>query len=85
MKKVSYRVVLGGFRREKMWEASVKVLEDMRRKGVGPDEVSVSLAMEACTSAHQPRRAQELFREVREQGGVSLCIYPLSICYYCGS
>lgn len=36
---VSYRAALGGLRREKRWEAAVKLLGDMRRRGLGPDEV----------------------------------------------
>lgn len=38
---VSYRAALGGLRREKRWEAAVKLLGDMQRRGVGPDEVCV--------------------------------------------
>lgn len=37
---VSYRAALGGLRREKRWEAAVKLLGDMQRRGLGPDEVS---------------------------------------------
>ena len=38
---VSYRAALGGLRREKRWEAAVKLLGDMQRRGLGPDEVSL--------------------------------------------
>lgn len=36
---MSYRAALGGLRREKRWEAAVKLISDMDRRGVGPDEV----------------------------------------------
>lgn len=41
--KVSYRAAMGGLRKEKRWEAAVKLLGDMQRRGVGPDEVGAAL------------------------------------------
>lgn len=38
---VSYRAALGGLRREKRWEAAVKLLGDMQRRGLGQDEVNI--------------------------------------------
>lgn len=58
---VSYRAALGGLRREKRWEAAVKLLGDMRRRGLGPDEVSERSAPPARCNPHtdsfvEPRR-----------------------------
>lgn len=43
---VSYRAALGGLRREKRWEAAVKLLGDMRRRGLEPDEVKSNMKLE---------------------------------------
>lgn len=41
--KVSYRAAMAALRREKRWEAAIKLLDDMRRRrGVEPDEVKLS-------------------------------------------
>lgn len=68
--QVSYRAALGGLRREKQWEAAVKLLSDMQRRGVGPDEISTAMAMNTCVSAQQPLRALDLFRDMRDIAGV---------------
>eukprot|EP00904_Undaria_pinnatifida_P005078 jgi/Undpi1/16/HiC_scaffold_1.g00016.m1 len=67
---VSYRAALGGLRREKRWEAAVKLLGDMQRRGLGHDEVSTAMAMNTCVAAQQPRRALDLFRDMRDVGRV---------------
>ncbi|CAM9386504.1 unnamed protein product [Scytosiphon promiscuus] len=67
---VSYRAALGGLRREKRWEAAVKLLGDMQRRGLGPDEVCTAMAMNTCVSAQEPLRALDLFRDMRDVGRV---------------
>ncbi|CAM9588434.1 unnamed protein product [Ectocarpus sp. 13 AM-2016] len=67
---VSYRAALGGLRREKRWEAAVKLLGDMQRRGLGPDEVCTAMAMNTCVAAQQPLRALDLFRDMRDVGRV---------------
>lgn len=69
--QVSYRVVLGGLRQEKQWEAAVKLLAEMETRGVGPDERSVAMGMNACVAARETQRAIDLFEGMRDAGEVS--------------
>lgn len=53
----------------------MKLLGDMQRRGVGPDELCTAMAMNTCVAAREPLRALDLFRDMRDVAGVSVFFF----------
>jgi pentatricopeptide repeat domain-containing protein 1 len=50
------------------WERSLNLMREMRSKGIEPDVVCFSAAINACAKARQIKEALVLFREMRVHG-----------------
>ena len=65
-----YSMAIAAWGRLKQPEPALELLEEMRRRGVEPDDITFSAAISACALGGAERAAGDLFLEARSKPGI---------------
>ncbi|CAM9162008.1 unnamed protein product [Discosporangium mesarthrocarpum] len=60
---VTYSAALSACARRHKWKEALRLLQEMQKEGIEPNDYSYSAAMWACINAQEPQRALSLFQK----------------------